>query len=308
MSKIVFFNHYHRGDLHTHKGFIAQIQNELPDINLEYLHRNPSRLTEEYGIPLMGLPEHLDHRTPFYQDVENGTLFINTWAGTDLDRLCKYRGVNMDLLIDQWTGIFETINKFFSVDIKIREAKESYLPVLNLDFVEKENVDAYIGSAQRKRVLICNNVPFSSQSFADDMSKFLIPIAENNLDVDVICTNKFETTLSNIKFTSDIIKSTKDTDLLEISYLSNFCDVIVGKNSGPYVFCETYANYNNPNKTIVSFNKGDPVHGPDLNTMSCENVSCKYTTIPIENISNLTETDINSIVSVLESVIPNEKT
>jgi hypothetical protein len=139
------------------------------------------------------------------------------------------------------------------------------------------------------------------------MSKFLIPIAENNRDVDIICTNKFKTVLPNIKFTSDIIKSTKDTDLLEISYLSTFCDVIVGKNSGPYVFCETFTNYNNPNKTFVSFNRGDPVRGAWLNTMSCENVSCKYIVVPIENNIDLTETDINGIVSVLEAVIPNEK-
>lgn len=304
LSKIIFFNHYHRGDLHTHKGFIAQIQKELPEIVLEYLHKNPARLTEEYGIPLIGSPEHLDHHTPFYQDVENNTLYINTWAGTNFDRLYKYRGVNINLLLEQWEEIFDTINKFFLVDIKIRKAAESYLPVLNKAFVEKENIDSYIKNLQDRRVLVCNNVPLSCQSFRDDMSRFLIPIAENNPNVDIICTNKFKTILNNIKFTSDIIKSEKETDLLEISYLSSFCNVIIGKNSGPYVFCETFDNYNNPNMTMVSFNKIDPEIGIIKETMVLENSQCNYITVPIENILNLNERDVNNIVSVLEKVIP----
>jgi hypothetical protein len=308
MSKIVFFNHLHRGDLHTHKAFIAQIQNQLPDIKLEYLHKNPSRLTDEYNIPLMGTPDHLERNVPFYQDVENNTLYINTWVATNWERFCKHGGVNMNLLIDQWTEIFDTINKFFSVDIKIRESKEFYLPLQNQEFVEKKNVDSYIESAPEKRVLVCNNVPASGQSFADNLSKFLIPIAEANPGVDIICTDRFETSLSNIKFTSDIIKSEKETDLLEISYLSSFCNVIIGKNSGPYVFCETFDNYMNSNKTMVSFNKINREFDSIKETMSLDlSVPCKYIVIPIQNVVNLTDSDINSIREVLEKVIPYEK-
>jgi hypothetical protein len=308
MSKIVFFNHLHRGDLHTHKAFISQIQKELPDIKLEYLHKNPSRLTEEYGITLAGNPDHLDRNTPFYQDVENNTLYINTWVATNWERFCRHGGVNMNLLVDQWSEIFDTINKFFSVDIKIREAKEFYLPVQNYEFVEKENVNAYIENAPDKRVLVCNNVPASGQSFADNLSKFLIPIAEKNPGVDIICTDRFETSLPNIKFTSDIIKSKKETDLFEISYLSSFCDVIIGKNSGPYVFCETFDNYMNSNKTMVSFNKINPEFDSIKETMSLDmTVSCNYIVVPIQNVVNLTNSDKDSITAVLEKVIVYEK-
>ena len=45
-------------------------------------------------------------------------------------------------------------------------------------------------------------------------------------------------------------------DLNEISYLSTCCDVIIGKNSGPFVFCETKDNLMDERKKIVSFSKG----------------------------------------------------
>jgi hypothetical protein len=70
----------------------------------------------------------------------------------------------------------------------------------------------------------------------------------------------------NIIFTDELILAEYDTtvlnswnkkrcDLNEISYLSKFCDIIVGKNSGPYIYCMTEENINDPNKTIIVFNK-----------------------------------------------------
>ena len=43
-------------------------------------------------------------------------------------------------------------------------------------------------------------------------------------------------------------------DLNEISYLSTHCDLIVGKNSGPFIYCLTQQNINNPAKRFISFN------------------------------------------------------
>ena len=51
MAKIVFFNHFHRGDLHTNKEYIRQIMQELPDVEFEYLHANPNKLLLDLNIP-----------------------------------------------------------------------------------------------------------------------------------------------------------------------------------------------------------------------------------------------------------------
>jgi hypothetical protein len=58
--------------------------------------------------------------------------------------------------------------------------------------------------------------------------------------------------LDNVVFTNDIIKS-NECDLNEISYLSTFCDIIVGRNSGPFCFASTKNNLKDPNKTFYAF-------------------------------------------------------
>ena len=62
MNKIVFFNHYHRGDLHTSKEFVKEVMNKLPDIEFEYWHSNPDSILQEIGISpsLQKTPSLLD--------------------------------------------------------------------------------------------------------------------------------------------------------------------------------------------------------------------------------------------------------
>ena len=40
----------------------------------------------------------------------------------------------------------------------------------------------------------------------------------------------------------------------EISYLSTFCDLIIGRNSGPFCFASNKENINSINKTFYAFN------------------------------------------------------
>ena len=216
MNKIVFFNHFHKGDLHTHKEFIRHIQTQLSDTKFEYLHNNAEKLTAELDIPLIG---------------------------------------------------------------------------------STSDVDSTVGV---RKILLCNNVPQSNQSFASDMREHILPFAEMYPDTHFICTNKFDTDgASNILFTEDIIGPVTDGDLQEISYLSTYCDVIVGKNSGPYVFCETYDNYMDDTKTFVSFNTKHPDYEDVHETMSKDlNIKCTYNAVPIFS-NSLNEKDHENIMAAL---------
>ena len=53
MKKIIFFNHYHKGDMHTHKEFIRHIKNELKDFKFEYYTSNPQKLINELDIQIV---------------------------------------------------------------------------------------------------------------------------------------------------------------------------------------------------------------------------------------------------------------
>ena len=55
--------------------------------------------------------------------------------------------------------------------------------------------------------------------------------------------------------TEYITKAQDKFDLNEISYLSLFCDTIIGRASGPYVFTQVKENLYNPNKTFLAFTR-----------------------------------------------------
>lgn len=302
MPKIVFFNHYHRGDMHTQKEYVKQVMRELPDLEFEYQHYNPSKLTNEFGIKHTGVPSQLNNKQKFYE--QGNTLFINTWVGCDWDIFCKHGGINMHTIHEGWGIIFNKINEVFGRNIKLLDSKEEYLPRINYNFIDREGIDYYIENNQPEgRMLICNNTPNSDQSFAGNMEEYIVALAEENTGVHFICTDKISKEVDNVIYTKDIIGDVGETDLLEVSYLSRFCDVIIGKNSGPYVFCETYDNYMDKDKTFISFNTKNPAYDTIMETMSNGlSLKCKYTAVPIINNKNLTDQDKINILSAIVNI------
>lgn len=235
----------------------------MPDSTFEYWHFNHPKVNLDLQIPLVNTPHNLDKNAHYIWEGE--VVGINTWIGVWDDIFNKHQGVNMQSLYESWGNIFD---KF---DLKLREDPESYLPRIDYSFFNLKNIDKYV-SVPRKRILFCNGKPMSGQSFDSDMGDIINSFAEKNPDIDFICTQKFATKALNVLFTDDIINDRQEfftgikpywfdkpmniCDLNEISYLSTKCDAIVGKNSGPFVFCETYDNLKDESKVIVSFCKG----------------------------------------------------
>jgi hypothetical protein len=324
MSKIVFFNHYHRGDLLTHKEFIRQIKTELDGVEYEYMHFNHPKLTRDLDVPLTGDPTNLDPKTPFYQEEES--LYINTWIGCHWDIFSECGGINMDSLMGQWTRIFQIVNECFGTNLVINPNRDYYLPKIDFSRFDVSRIDDYLEkNKDAKKILICNGAPKSGQSFASNMKEFLEPLALENTDTHFICTEKFSTDVDNILFTEDIIldkeaaekrapwedRALNNCDLQEISYLSENCNAIVGKNSGPYVFCETYNNYTNSNKKFLSFNVSWGIGKATTETMShnMQNfMKCDYKIIPVEgphkgDLNLLTSDDLANINTALDTLV-----
>jgi hypothetical protein len=323
MSKIVFFNHYHRGDLLTHKEFARQIKQVLgpQGVEFEYMHFNHPKLTRDIDIPLVGDPSNLDPKTPFYQTED--TLYVNTWIGCFWDIFCTHGGINMNSLWHQWEKIYQTINECFGTDIKLSQRKEDYLPKIDFTVFNISNIDNYLKENKEfKKILICNGAPKSGQSFADNMKQFVEPLSEEFPKIHFIMTEKFSTDRPNIKFTDDIVGDTEvvdkrapwedrevnNCDVQEISYISENCDAIVGKNSGPYVFCETYNNYMDPKKKFLSYNVSWGIGKPMTETMSNGlPLKASYKIQPVEgpakgDLDNLTADDIANINNSLHSL------
>ena len=138
------------------------------------------------------------------------------------------------------------------------------------------------------------------------LTDLIVPFINNDTHT-YIFTDHEDIDGSNVKFTNNIFKD-KTVDLFEISYLSKFCDIIIGRNSGPYTYSETYDNYMDNTKTFLSFNTKNPEYKTIQETMSFDlNLKCKYKTVPILDIHNKNDKDIDNINEALSEVL-NEKT
>jgi len=307
MNKIVFFNHYHRGDLHTSKEFVKEVMNKLPDVEFEYWHSNPESILQEIGIgpSAQKTPALLDKQKALMKTKD--ALYINTWVGCQWDVFCKHGGINMNTLYEQWQNLYKGINKFFETDLKLNKNKEHYLPRIDFSKIDqkaKDNIDKFFKGIEGKKVLICNNTPASTQSFTFSINNEINELAKKNPDVTFILTNEMLDKEKNISYTSNIIDTKQQPDLQEISYLSSYVDVIVGKNSGPFVFCETYDNYMDKSKKFVSFNTKHKDYDDIKETMSNGlKIKCKYNAVPIYDIVDRNDKDIKSIVTALEKTL-----
>ncbi len=155
MAKIIFFNHYHRGDLLTHKEFIRQIKTELDGVEYEYMHFNHPKLTRDLDVPLTGDPTNLDPKTPFYQEEE--ALYINTWIGCHWDIFSQCGGINMDSLMGQWSRIFQIVNECFGTNLAINPNRDYYLPKIDFNRFDISHIDDYLEkNKDAKKIRIFN--------------------------------------------------------------------------------------------------------------------------------------------------------
>jgi hypothetical protein len=248
MNSICFFSNGHNGDIVHSKTFINDIANQL-DIQCLYHHKKNIKITQD----LKAITTQIAPSSYYEKFIETkNILFINTWLYPYLfdDSFDTY-GVNMKTNYKIYSFICEKINSVFGTDIKLKEI-DQYHPFINFDLVEKNLIDDFVKD-KSKKILFSNGPCLSGQSpYNEDMSNIINKLAKKYSDIIFIATHKFDIDADNIKFTEDIIK-VQGCDLNEIGYLSTFCDLIIGRNSGPFCFCTIDKNFNDPNKIFYAF-------------------------------------------------------
>jgi hypothetical protein len=273
MKSICFFSHFHNGDIFHIKSFLREIISEI-DTEFYIAHPNSEILTCDMDLKYINLPlywskfanvyeknrelnkHHVDlmvgkEYTKFINTEE--CFYINTWIGGYFSPENEYTGeCSLRGFYKMFSNIYKNINDEFGTNLKLKELND-YIPTVDYSKIDCQKIDNFVEQNILPKVLICNGPALSGQTtYNSDMSEMLIPLAENNRDKIFICTKKFQTHLNNIKFTDDIFKLDR-CDLNEISYLSKFCYLIVGRNSGPFCFTTTKENLNDETKTFLAF-------------------------------------------------------
>jgi hypothetical protein len=131
------------------------------------------------------------------------------------------------------------------------ENEKKYTPNIDYTKYEISNIDEYIQKNDKFKILVCNGKPLSKQSNNVSLTCIVDKLSDKYSLIDFILTDKVSLIKDNILFTEDLIQA-KMSDLNEISYLSLFCDVIIGKSSGPYSFSFVEKNINNIDKMYIN--------------------------------------------------------
>jgi len=287
-KNILFYNLWHNGDVFSGRGYIKHIINSLPNVRFGYYHINNPKIVSDL-VRTQFKPdlkkwqvEQMTHHKIFETEE---TIYINTWVGAyfyqnqsravdHVDFIANLEGeghANYLSLHKMWKFIIDYLNEKHSAGIQLTDNPLDYVPEIDWMKYETDSANDFIKATWGgKRHLICNGVVRSMQSNLGNLSFPIESVAKLFPKDHFVCTEKFDTNLTNINFTQDIFNL--PNDLNEISYLSTRCDTIIGKNSGPFMFTHVKDNINNLDKIFLAMS-----HNPsDCYTYHMKNLPCKY--------------------------------
>jgi hypothetical protein len=266
---IYFYNHYHNGDIHLSRELVKKIRSSIPTVKLYYISNLPEQIF--YDLPVENLC--FDQYNFLDQDEQifrvGSKIFINTWIGQNnrfyLDRTNRF-AVSAYANLNLFNHI---LNK---LGVNVFSNERQIVPSIDFTKLQKKTeIDLFLEHREgRRKVLFCNNRPMSSQAESFELTQEFLSISERYKNIDFYVTNKngILVDMENLYFIDDICQPIKE-NLNQISYISNKCDIIFGRASGPYEMCKTKQNLFDSQKKFICFSK-EQIDSSWVNPFYCE--------------------------------------
>jgi hypothetical protein len=266
MSTVLFYSNVHLGDLHLSRQYVQWFIDNIPDIKFYYIHNQHPDALCDIDMSLIKddnfcyqLPQHSDILKITIEDKE--AIAFNTWIGAGgLAVGCNFEAVHINFtkyfnyLIDK--GIYVKTPILPKLPPKINFSSDS---------INKNATNTwFIENNKKTSVLIANNRVMSNQCYNENMNGYIYSLGLKFPHINFYITNQEQPLISlpNIFYIERIINNVSKFYMNDISYFSTFCDIIVGRGSGPFSFCEIVENLN---KIWISFTfehlKGDVFNG-----------------------------------------------
>lgn len=274
MTTICFYNHWHNGDVFSGKAHMWNLMTQYPGFNYVYAINSHPKTISDLRCKIMhvnDLPSYADSCLKGAHD-EN-TIYINTWYGVYRWEVSGSEEIhaNYASLHKMWQQIYQKLMELLNIQIHMEPDALSGVARTDWSCYQTHLADAFMDMCgDRKIHLFCNGDVRSEQSDVDDMHLLINGVAHENPDQVFVATKAFHTSHKNVYFTDDIFRL--QNDINEIAYLSTKAHVIVGKNSGPYMFCHVKENIHNPHKKFWSLSQ----RPYDSYVYGCENLECDY--------------------------------
>lgn len=246
-NQVIFYNAFGAGDIFESREFVKAWMKLVPAHKYCYAHgKNPRILLDIPEIEFKEWTIHMDSMRGVWDDL-NGNLYVNTWIGRDGKYVLPGIGCTVEKLIEMHGHMLNKVNlQTLSSDPLL------YIPSINYEYYNIVPCKNFLYDSQEYRVFIDNGLVQSRQAENFDMNPCIIEVAKNHSKIDFIVTHAFNDAPDNVYFTSDITQQS-GFDLNEVSFLSTFCNTLIGRNSGPHVFAQVRENVMNKNKKLISF-------------------------------------------------------
>lgn len=226
MYRVYIFNDWHNGDIITNRCLVKALLNYDVDVALGS-HKNRHYLVSDLPVEHVISPwdENAPHSPSLAQLCPPDRLPVNSWCGTfpDIDREGYHN----------WSTIARTWNRH----------SESYGIGVTLPYKDAPMIDFWhpCKIKTRGRAVYVENSPIRSNHcyFDFDMAR----LSETFPDFNFYCTATPKAELPNL------IDCSKRS-LVEMSFISNGCEAIVGKGSGPFLTTYTEANRSKPRAVV----------------------------------------------------------
>lgn len=244
--KVIFYNLFNNGDIHVSRSFIRKIIEIFPENEYFYAHKNSPELLKDINITHININSSCIENAGSYRIGD--VLYINTWYASNGRRYMNTFGVTFSTLYIMFRDILE---KEFKYDISNIEVSALF-PSIDYSKFHISGVMGFLNN-HKNNILICNGNALSGQADNFSFEPGIEILAHKYPSYNFLLTNPGRPfNLPNVFYTKNIIGK-KGNDLNENSYLSQHCNVIIGRMSGVFTYSITYENFLNKNKIFINF-------------------------------------------------------
>lgn len=274
MITICFYNHWHNGDVFSGKAYMWNLMTQYPGFNYVYAINSHPKTVADLRCNMRSA-EELPECAAW--NIKGGhthdTIYINTWFGVYRHEVSDPGEVHANYvsLHRMWCSIYAKLSELLNIKIKVDSHLLAGVAQTDWTCYQIDIADKFVNTCASSKInLFCNGSVRSQQSDVGDMQELINTLAITYPDQTFVATQQFDTTLPNVHFSNNIFQL--HNDINEIAYLSTHCHMIVGKNSGPYMYCHVKDNMNNPAKKFWSLSQ----RPSDSYAYGVDNLVCEY--------------------------------
>jgi len=303
-KRIIFYNHFHNGDLHVSRGLVRQIINKVkqldPDVEFTYSHKNSPDVLSD--IPNLGFNQYSIfkiHEAHSNLNIINNETYINTWYGQQQYKYMNQYGLTMDCLSKALDDTCKTLWHFSLLDLI--DNFSILFPIIDYTKYNTQPIKNWLSKHSQKKIFVSNGLALSDQATNFALTPIIAKLANKYTDKIFILTNVEKnqyTTLPNVVYSSNIINKNR-FNLNENSFLSTHCDIIIGRNSGAQTFAMTQENLFQSNKKILLFTNIVPIETNKFWMHSLFKDKAHYSA----DIMCSNETNMNTIYNIINTKI-----